>query len=157
MNIKRGLFRLWVVISLLYAGGVTYLSFPALKYEYEMRAEAALPAGYEIMVPVLCGDAKGTINVDYDPETKVAEPNPFDTCYYEMAKFRRLFQEYQDLSDNEIYAKTYEGTGETVPYIGQPWQRLGFTALLAFAPPLAVLLIGGAFVWAFAGFARRPA
>jgi hypothetical protein len=160
MNWRRGLFRLWIVGSALFVIAVAFVSYSEIKKQFD--AAAALhppPQGFEIEVPQLCGDARGVAGTDYTtkqgqnpgPWDTYAKPNPFDNCWYMISKFRPLYPEYKDLSDNELVQKLY---GIHVP---NPWATLGMWASIAFGIPLAVLALGASLVWAFSGFAaKRP-
>jgi hypothetical protein len=73
-----------------------------------------------------------------------------------MSKFRPLYPEYNDVSDNELRRKLYADHGVEVQN-PNPWATVGVWASIAFGIPLAVLALGASLVWAFSGFAaKRP-
>ncbi|NEH32653.1 hypothetical protein [Rhizobium ruizarguesonis] len=111
-----------------------------------------------LMVPIICDQARGTLTTDYSPERAQADVNPFDTCWYELPKFRTLYPEYKDLSDDDLTDKLYERRNIPINRnVPQPWLSLARAIAFAVGGPLSVLLIGGAFVWAFSGFSRPKA
>jgi hypothetical protein len=72
-----------------------------------------------------------------------------------MSKFRPLYPEYNDLSDNALKLKLYRAQGVPTTNIPNPWATLGVWAGIAFAIPLVVLILGASLVWAFSGFAAK--
>jgi hypothetical protein len=114
----------------------------------------------ELLVPHLCGDARGIIGTDYTtkpgqnpgPWDKYASPNPFDDCWYPLSKFRPLYQEFRTLSDVELSSKLYADAGRPLRDPPNPWVALGIRTGFAFAVPSAVLILGAAFGWAVRGF-----
>jgi hypothetical protein len=162
MNWRRGLFRLWIVGSALFVLAVAFVSYSDIKKQFNDAND------WVTVVPQLCGDARRVAGKDYAAERAGPQdkPNPFDNCWYEMPKFRRLYPEYNDLSDNELARKLYSDQGSSVPNSDQgfsaptepnPWATLGMWAAIAFGVPLVVLVLGSSLVWAFSGFAaKRP-
>jgi hypothetical protein len=155
MNWRRGLFRLWIVGSALFVIAVASISYSNIKKQFDDAANAAWGASDEVLVPQLCGDARGVAGADYTTEQGGPEdkPNPFDKCWYAMSKFRRLYPEYNDLSDNELTRKLYPYHGIPAPTEPpNPWATVGMWAGIAFGIPLVVLVLGSSLVWAFSGF-----
>jgi hypothetical protein len=116
-----------------------------------------MEATSELLVPQLCGDARGVAGTDYStlqdrnpgPWDTYAKPNPFDRCWYAMSKFRPLYPEYKNLSDRELSNKLGVPTRD----LPNPWVTLGTWASIAFGIPLAVLALGSSLLWALSGFA----
>src|SRR5215831_20312990 len=101
MNWRRGLFRLWIVGTALFVIAVAFVSYSEIKLQFDETALARwVEANSALLVPQLCGDARGVAGVDYSTEND--KPNPFDKCWYEVSKFRPLFPEYNNLSDKEL-------------------------------------------------------
>jgi hypothetical protein len=151
MNLRRGLFRLWIVGSALWVIAVAFVSYSEIKKQLTAAADAVAWPG-EIAVPALCSDARGAADVDYFIEFS-------DNCWYAMSKFRRLYPEYNDLSDNELVRKLYTARGIAgVSDVPNPWKTLGVRAAVAFGIPLAILALGSSLLWALSGFAvtRQP-
>jgi hypothetical protein len=157
MNWRRGLFRLWIVGSALFVIAVAFVSYGDIKREFNAAANAG-PWGTsdEVLVPQICGDARGIAGTDYSIENRFEEPdNVFDRCWYVMSKFRRLYPEYNNLTDKELTRKLYPGHGFPAPTEPNPWATVGMWAGIALGIPLAVLVLGSSLVWAFSGFAAR--
>jgi hypothetical protein len=79
--------------------------------------------------------------------------NPFDTCWYAMSRYRPLYPEDTNLSDKDIARRQYEGVGQPLKELPNPWLSLAGAAAFATGVPLAVLAFGIALYWALAGFA----
>jgi len=79
-----------------------------------------------------------------------------DNCWYAVSRFRRLYPEYNDLSDKELTRKLYALRGITAASdLLNPWATLGTWAIIAFGIPLAVLVLGASLVWAVSGLAAK--
>jgi hypothetical protein len=158
VNLRRGLFRLWIVGSALFVLAVAFVSYSDIKNQFD---------GPELFVPVLCGEARGKAGTDYAVKDKrkphqwdmSIERNPSDTCWYGMSNFRTSYPEYKALQDQELIRKRHEALGtltfdDLIP-VSNPWATLGTWAGIAFGIPLIVLALGSSLVWAFSGFAAR--
>jgi hypothetical protein len=163
MNIRRGFFRLWIFVALLWALLVAVLSFGTVRQEFVKAAdERAMAEMSIVLIPALCGDARGDIGKDYStdkmkgpgPWDKDAypEPNPFDTCWYELPSFRRLYKEYSDLNDDDLVAKTYAKFDMKVSPSAHPWRRLSRVLMLVFLPPAMLFVVGCLLAWVGSGF-----
>lgn len=157
MNIKRGLFRLWLVLSVIFAGLVFLMTWSSIVVEFERASFAAQIAKDTSLVPVLCGQARGTANVDYTGEKIPTDPNPYDTCWYELPKLRALYPEYANLSDGALSDRLYRSMNILINRAPSPhpWNYLMRIIAVAFGFPLIVLAIGYGFVWAVSGFSGR--
>jgi hypothetical protein len=71
-----------------------------------------------------------------------------------MSKFRPLYPEFKDLSDNELTRKLYADHGVPTRDLPNLWETLGTVSGIAVRIPLAMLILGTSLVWAFLGF--RP-
>ncbi|WP_017993800.1 hypothetical protein [Rhizobium leguminosarum] len=157
MNIKRGLFRLWLVCGLLFAATVMFLGYDRINEEFsKSNLLAEIPANASALIPVSCKDARGALGVDYELDKGVTKTIPGSLCWYMIAKFRTNFPQYADLSDEDIVTKTYADVGVPL-YPVHPWRTLLGTIGFAFGVPFVFLVVGGAFVWAFSGFSRPKA
>jgi hypothetical protein len=166
MNIRRGLFRIWLVLSVLFAIAVGVLTYDSVKRGFDEAAVMEMVRGDQIIMPVMCGFARGVAGTDYTtkenqkpgPWDTYAKPNPFDTCYYmSVPDYRRQFPEFAAMSEKDLVKKAYADAGTPTRDIGNPW--LGLLAVVGWAVgiPLLILAIGSALFWAFAGFKRTPA
>lgn len=167
VNLKRGLFRIWLVLSTLFVIGVGVVTYDTVKAAFDEAAVMEMVKGDDIIMPVLCGQARGIAGTDYTtkanqkpgPWDSDAKPNPFDTCYYiGVPTFRRLFPEYANIEDNALVKKVYADSGQPTRDLANPWINLLALVAWALGIPLLVLAIGSALFWALAGFKRdRPA
>jgi hypothetical protein len=161
MNWRRGLFRLWIIGTALFVIAVAVISYSDIKAEFDAVAlgEEWDASPFEIVVPQLCGEARGVVGVDYATDRRAPnffdrfdEPNSSDTCWYAMSKFRPLYPEFKNMSDRELSRMLYTDRGIPIR-IPSPWFTLGTWAGIASGVPLAVLILGASLVWAFSGFA----
>jgi hypothetical protein len=167
MNWQRGLFRLWIVGSVLFVIAVAFVSYGDIKRQFDAPwGEAHV---WHVTVPQLCGEARGVAGTDYTtqqdrdpgPWDTYAKPNPFDKCWCALSKFRPLYPEYNDLPDGELVRKLYAAhdtlTFDDLIPAPKPWATMAMWATIALGIPLVVLILGSSLVWAFSGFAaKRP-
>jgi len=159
MNLRRGFFRIWLVASVLFAGSVAFLSYD--KVSRDFRRAGHWPG--HLLLPALCHDdtrgkenveTRGKEGVDFDRVDLGANSATFprgNQCWYKIADFRRLYPEYEDLSDTDLSDRAYKRAGIMTP--ARPWASLGLSILIAFGIPALVLAIG----WALSGFdGSRP-
>ncbi|PST19506.1 hypothetical protein C7U61_13450 [Rhizobium sp. JAB6] len=160
MNIKRGLFRLWLVLSVIFAGLVFLITWSSMRAEFDRAAltKYVANANAPVVVPVMCGEARGTANVDYTTEKRLAKPNPYDICWYDIPKYRTFYPEDSALSDTDLSDRLHWQMNIPINHLKppHPWNNLARIVSLAFGFPLAVLLLGWWFMWAFSGFSRKP-
>ncbi|KKZ86235.1 hypothetical protein B5K05_17395 [Rhizobium phaseoli] len=114
MNIKRGLFRLWLVLSIMFAGLMYFINYERIRAEFDKAQLQAAMSNDTLMIPVFCGDARGTVKVDYTPERFPNAVNPFDTCWYDLPRFRQLFPEYKDMDDTALADSLYAKVGQPI-------------------------------------------
>ena len=145
---------------------VAFISYSDIKQQFEETAlQQYLETKVELLVPQLCGKARGVAGTDYStklrsepgPWDEYAKPNYFENCWYAMSKFRPLYPEYNGISDKELTRKLYSDHGVPIRDLPNPWVTLGTWTAIAFGIPLVVLVVGASLVWAFSGFAAtRP-
>lgn len=147
MNIKRGLFRLWLVLSIGWIA-LTGSDFydrmkspyiPLQVYRYIPESKTFIPHVDETDPMKWLASAETRKMVEFPNSMILYIPSQLSD---EATKaLGRRFQEEFVLSRNaEVSAKRQE-------YIWQLVQA-------AFGPPIAVFLVGMALVWAFSGFTR---
>src|SRR5215468_9908976 len=75
MNWRRGLFRLWIVGSVLFVLAVAFVSYSDIKAQFDDTKRL-----FEDLerLPVFCGDARGVAGTDYTTR-KGQDPGPWDT------------------------------------------------------------------------------
>jgi hypothetical protein len=101
---------------------VASLSYSGIKKEFDDIALQAESDRDEIILPQLCGRARGVAGTDYTtkygsdpgPWDLYVKPNPSETCWYGLSKFRPLYPEFQKLSDEELTRKLYADHGEPI-------------------------------------------
>jgi hypothetical protein len=145
VNVRRGLFRLWLVLSVLFALSIASLSYTEVRNEFFWRDADEL--GAITLLPAECAKSLGTVGVDYS----VSE----GLCWYELPKFRKLYPEYVDLNDAELTKRLYAKVGRSVREM-RPWTLIARRAGLAVGVPLAMPAIGWGFLWALSGFRAEP-
>jgi hypothetical protein len=161
MNLRRGLFRLWIVGSALFVLGVAFVGYSEIKKQFDATAlQRWVEANDALLVPQNCGQARGVAGTDYSTQQEGYPGDPYaKPCWYEIAKFRPLYPEYKNLSDRELSRKLYADHGIPTRDLPTPWATLGTWAAIAFGIPLAVLAFGASLLWGMSGFAaerRQP-
>jgi hypothetical protein len=147
MNVRQGLFRLWLVLSTLFIIFVGVAYYGLIREEFRI-ANTDWDAFYKeyggtSLLPTTCDKARGSLGRDY---TKTQ-----GLCWYTPEDFRRLYPEYNDLSDRSLAEKLYARVGQPLQH-AHPWRKVLEGAALAFGFPLAVLALGRSMFWAVAGF-----
>jgi hypothetical protein len=72
-------------------------------------------------------------------------------CWYQMSTVRRLYPEYNDISDRDLSEKLYAKIGQRLRH-PHPWRVVGQTAAAAVGCPIGLLVLGWSLTWAFSGF-----
>jgi hypothetical protein len=147
MNIRQGMFRLWIIASVLFVIAIGLVSYRGLREQFRIShtdwdAVAKQYGGYSL-VPTFCHLARGNPGTDYETRG--------DLCWYRIEDFRLLYSEYKDLNDQVLSEKLYEKVGQPLEH-QHPWRNVAATAGIALGVPLAVLIFGYSLGWAFAGF-----
>ena len=160
MNVRRGLFRLWLVASLLWVAAITAIGWGEVSKDRWITGDPFWESSALAALPVRCEDARGVANVDYKSDPAVEPWNrylsPSNACWYDEARFRVLWPEYADMKHFDLSRQLYKSLGWSQTFEGDRYERTKRVAIVALAPPLAVLLVGSLIFWAFAGFRRSP-
>lgn len=156
MNLKRGLFRVWLVLTGLFILAVALFSYDRLKQDFEAHALLAMLKDDNILVPVDCGRAMGVEGRDYSVFTLDWEPSR-SACFYKLVDYRRLFPADRAVSDKDLSERLNRDIGTPRPSGRKidPWGDLLGLIAFAIGYPLAILAAGSSLYWAFAGFAGR--
>ncbi|WP_160010717.1 hypothetical protein [Rhizobium sp. 18055] len=159
MNIKRGLFRLWIVVSFLWVAAVGFMGWQEISKDRWWIGNPWYEADLIADLPVRCEQARGAKGTDYAVR-HAAEPwnryrDPPQACWYTEDRFRALWPEYKDLAFATVSADLYRTLGWSPRFDGDRFLRTRPIAYFAFIPPLVVMIIGCLFVWAVSGFARQ--
>src|ERR1700733_6200370 len=98
VNVRRGLFRLWVVLSSLWVILTAIISVSPVRAEFAKAASmrSLEAASWTPDEPVDCSLARGT---EFRREGEL--------CWYALPVFRKLYPEYKDLNEQELSEKLY--------------------------------------------------
>jgi hypothetical protein len=121
MRVARGLFRLWIVISVIWIGGVVGVT-------------------WWIFPPAELTDQE----VDQQPEECHGKSK--DECKEIERRLGDLWWDVPFLNEPE------RRWNAALQYVSKRRSVISFAALAALVPPLVLLILGGAFGWAFRGF-----
>jgi hypothetical protein len=91
INIKRGLFRFWLVGSLVWIAGFGYGAYDSYR---EARNEWRPPSTETVLVPLDCAKTRGSEGRDFGRREGY--------CWYELPKFQVLYPEYKDLTADQL-------------------------------------------------------
>jgi hypothetical protein len=167
MNIRRGFFRLWVVFSALFIIAVFAFSLDSIYTEFKNAYFFKVPEGSILLVPTDCNSARGKkatyenfvdaedfLNgkVSKDADYSINKSDPW--CWYDLPKFRSLYPEYKDLSDNDLYDQLYKKAGIDNHKL-HPWQSLLNSICTALGIPLLIFALGWGLLWAGTGFSSK--
>jgi hypothetical protein len=151
MNVGRKLLRLWILATAGYILLASALMFGWVRGEFARAAfEEYLDAHADTLVPIACSTARGQAGVDYSKQQtwdKYLYATQSDNCWYPISTFRHLFPEYNDLSDDALIERQYKKSGTPLSQ-AHPWATSAQAAGIALVPPLVLLLMGTALVWA---------
>src|SRR5262245_61788713 len=91
MNLRRGLFRLWLVGAALWVLAVAFIGYGQIMDEFhEIALWNWVAANDGLVVPQRCGEARGVAGTDYGtqegrgpgPWDTDAKPNPSDSAVF---------------------------------------------------------------------------
>ena len=159
MDVRRVLYRIWIVVSLSWVTAVIALGWGEIKKDRWITGTPWSESSALAALPVRCEDARGAIDVDYKVKP-ASEPwnryrTPSSACWYDEARLRALWPEHADLKHFDLSRQLYKSLGWSPTFEGDDYERTKTVALLALLPPAFLLLAGSLVVWAFAGF-RSP-
>lgn len=132
-NLRRGFFRLWILVAVLWVGPATYLNLDALG----LRA-----FGPDVEITAGPDDYDGMpLNRFYDALKKADAAGNAEDARALADEIIRMRGEALERARGRLKA-------------AQSDKRLN-ALLIVFVPPLALLILGASFGWAFRGFAKR--
>ena len=181
MNLRRGLFRLWIVGAMVFAIIVAILGYSDIKAKFEATpnektAQSALAQfrhrfEYGDLSDAQLADRLYTKFYSDMPREEfdrwITVPQP----QRKFVKFRGQLHDFPadvttkeiaatletTINDRELMSQLSLSDAEVGIFPPNPWSALGGWAAIAFGIPLAVLALGASMVWAFSGFAvARP-
>jgi hypothetical protein len=165
MNWRRGLFRLWIVGTVLFVIAVAFVSYSEIKADFDVVARASKPevtssfiAEFRQQYPEYNSltDAQ-LLEAVYEKFYSNVPREQFEKQVSEKisasnkaVKFQGQLHEFPaDFTDEQI------ATALKSTIIRNPWATLAMWTSIAFGIPLAVLVLGASLVWAFSGFAAK--
>ena len=147
MNLRRGLFRLWLVGSALFVLAVAFVSYGPIKKEFD--AVASMSKGEW---PVQLAGFRQR----YPQYNHLSDAQLMDAFYKNF--YSDLTREEFDKRmasaksvDPENFAQLEKVVADIK--VPNPWGSVGTAAAIAFGIPLAVLALGASLLWALSGFA----
>jgi hypothetical protein len=108
MNVRRGLFRFWVIFACLFTVGVCAASSYAVTREFQKNRE--------IQLNLARIRASGMLKVPCSVRGSI----PFDSagsnglCGYEIAKFQAQYPEYRGLTEDRLFDRLCDATSMNV-------------------------------------------
>jgi hypothetical protein len=150
MNIRRGLFRLWIIFACLFVIAVGVASSYPIRREFEKAGEAKA-----ILTRI---EREGILIVPCFHRGK----RPFDVLQpngrygYDIPKFRAQHPEYRDLDEDRLLDRLCDEAGINMKMPFTPWTKVMEAGAIAVGVPVAVLILGWASLWAYAGFRPAP-
>jgi hypothetical protein len=153
MNLRRGLFRLWIVASALWVLAVAFVGYGPVKREFDAVASmsnAEWPvqlAGFRQRYP------------QYNHLSDAQLMDAFYKNFYSdltREEFDKRMAADKSAIDPENLTQLEKAVADI--RVPNPWATLGDWAGIALGIPLAVLALGSSLLWALSGFAaeRHP-
>ena len=150
MNVRRGLFRLWIIFACMFVIGILVVSRYAISREFEKAGEMKSQRENIIQSGVLRVPCFVPGHTAFDWSEKAD-----GFCGYDIRKFRTQHPLYRDLNDEQLLGRLCEQARINVKSPFHPWRRVTEAAAIAVGIPGAMLILGLAWCWAYSGF--RPA
>jgi hypothetical protein len=149
MNIRRGLFRFWIVFACLFVIAVGVASSLPIRREFEKAGEAKT-----ILRRI---EREGILFVPCSHRGK----RPFDVlqngrCGYDIPKFKAQHPAYRDLDEDRVFDRLCDEAGINTKTPFSPWTKAMEAGGIAVGVPVVVLILGWASLWAYAGFRPAP-
>src|SRR5262249_15584052 len=130
MNLRRGLFRLWIVGTALFVLAIAFISYSEIKQQF--AASLKPYTTFEVQL----SDGR-TFEVQAPDEQTAA------------AMIKTMIEA---LPEGVVLDKPAKPLAD-VTFVPTPWKSLGRWVSIAFGIPLAVLALGASLLWALSGFA----
>lgn len=160
INWRKGLFRLWVVVSILWVGAVTPIMWRDLQNSVEQihwhyfgqwRFDRIL-----VPLPLKALDECKHVARAFSES---------DHAWILLEQFRECYPQYSDIPDRELSKRLYEKYHAAVPAAAAQamagrqkqtdvWLRFAVSLSAIAAPPVLCLLLGVSCFWVARGFRR---
>jgi hypothetical protein len=150
MNLRRGLFRLWIVGSALFVLAVAFLNYNGIKKQFDTAASMS-KAEWPVQ---LAG-----FRQRYPQYNHLSDGHLMDAFYKNFysdltrEEFDKRMAAAKYVIDPENLAQLEKAVADI--RVPNPWASLGWVTAIAFGIPLAVLALGASLVWALSGFAAQ--
>jgi len=166
MNWRRGLFRLWIVGTVLFVIAVAFVSYSEIKADFDVVARASKP---EVTLSFIA-----EFRQQYPEYNSLTDAQLLEAVYEKFysdvprQQFEKRISENISASDKavkfqgQLHEFPADFTDEQIATalkstIKNPWVSVGEAVAIAVGIPLAALALGASLVWAFSGFAaKRP-
>ena len=148
MNLRRGLFRLWLIGAALFVLVVAFASYSPIKREFD--AVASMSKGEW---PVQLAGFRER----YPQYNHLSDAQLMDAFYKKFygdltrEEFDKRMAAAKSVIDPENFAQLEKAAADIK--VPNPWATLWTWAAIAFGIPLAVLALGASLLWALSGFA----
>ncbi len=146
VNLRRGLFRLWVIISVMFVAGCFFLDWSNIDLSFRRAGKIAdFQSRYKNrLMPVNCDQARGKEKEDF--------VRAEDFCWTEaMHSVTKLYPEYASLDDKTL-RQTFLVNAQMSSSWPHPWNDLIEVGVMSLLPPVIVFLLGWSLLWAISGF-----
>ncbi len=150
MNVRSGLFRLWVVFACLFVVGIGVASRYSISREFEKAGEMKSQRANIIRSGVLRVPCSVPGHMAFDFSEKAD-----GFCGFNIRKFRTQHPQYRDLNDDQLLDRLCEQAHINIKSPFHPRRRVTKVAAIAVGVPGAMLILGLALLWAYSDF--RPA
>ena len=144
MNLRRGLFRLWIIGSALFVLAVAFVSYSGIKAEFDAADRPDLSTNAKLADEVYQRFYSDMRREEFD--RKISDPKIIARLEAIVAK-TDTSRPLSQWSDDELLAHMIAGP---VPNV---WASVGRAVGIAFGIPLMVLILGSSLLWALSGFA----
>ena len=154
MNLRQGLFRIWVVLSICWVGGVFYLQGDALCAAYYWRSPAEIKEelarwGSKEVQPYKVQSGVPTLIIDTGSGKTTDIWDSREKPVYPFWRTNNCFT-WSNPPDHEVMAN-----GGFLVDWSERWPFLGLLVLPPFVLPLALMFVMSIVTWIVRGF-RRP-
>jgi len=159
MNWRRGLFRLWIVGTVLFVLAVAFVSYSEIKAQFDAVASRESAS--------IQGEFADWVHQRFYSDMPREQFDKKITALKPTAQLEAIIanldtsRPYDEWTNDELRAYLLYRIIEPNRMIGTPslWATYGKWAIIrasiAFGIPLAVLVLGASLVWAFSGFAAK--
>jgi hypothetical protein len=154
MDVRRGLFRLWIVLTCGYVLIAGFLMYGSIKAEFD-KAPSGPWTKYQKVLVEQGGRPAPMIEVQGPDGQRYQFPD--DTRDETMREAMAKLYPPEKFTVEQQRALALARARLRAAEAKKPWTSLWEAIGIAAIPPLVVLIVGASLVWAFSGFKRRDA